>query len=342
MKVYVIAFTKKGTILAEKICQRLEKAMCFSMKVSQDDIEIVTSLEKWTQRAFVEAEGIVFVGACGIAVRAIAPYLKDKYQDPAVVVTDEKGQFAISLLSGHIGYGNALTKKVAEITNGTPVITTATDINGVFAVDVWVKENGFLYLKQEKAKKVMKEISATLLEGKTVGFDSMFYYNKLPKGLVATRDCEIGISVSIYKQSKKFQQTLALIVPVVHIGIGCKKDTSFEEIEQSVFSVLEAENIAIEAIAAVATINLKQNEKGLLTFCQSYQKHLNIFSAEELSNVKGDFTASEFVLEKTGVDNVCERAALCSAQNGKIIVSKKVKNGVTVALAMKTILLSFS
>ena len=121
MKVYVIAFTKKGTILAEKICQRLEKAMCFSMKVSQDDIEIVTSLEKWTQRAFVEAEGIVFVGACGIAVRAIAPYLKDKYQDPAVVVTDEKGQFAISLLSGHIGYGNALTKKVAEITNGTPV-----------------------------------------------------------------------------------------------------------------------------------------------------------------------------------------------------------------------------
>ncbi len=342
MKVYVIAFTKKGTILAEKICQKLEKAMCFSMKVAQDDIEIVTALDNWTQRAFEEADGIVFVGACGIAVRAIAPYLKNKYQDPAVVVADEKGQYCISVLSGHIGNGNVLAKKVANITNGTPVITTATDVNGVFAVDVWAKENGFLYLEQEKAKKVMKEISAALLGEKTVGFDSMFYCNKLPKGLVATKDCEIGISVSIYKQNKIFQRTLALIAPVVHIGIGCKKDTSFEEIEQSVFSVLEEENIAIEAVAAVATINLKQNEKGLLTFCQSYQKHLNIFSAEELSNVEGDFTASEFVLEKTGVDNICERAAMCSAQNGKIIVSKKAKNGVTVALAMKTMMLSFS
>ena len=142
MKVYVIAFTKKGTILAEKICQKLEKAMCFSMKVAQDDIEIVTSLDNWTQRAFEEADGIVFVGACGIAVRAIAPYLKNKYQDPAVVVADEKGQYCISVLSGHIGNGNVLAKKVANITNGTPVITTATDVNGVFAVDVWAKENG--------------------------------------------------------------------------------------------------------------------------------------------------------------------------------------------------------
>ncbi|NDO45570.1 cobalamin biosynthesis protein [Clostridium sp. MD294] len=342
MKVYVISFTKKGTLLAQKICQKLERAMCFSMKVVQDDIEMVTSLEKWTQKAFEEADGIVFVGACGIAVRAIAQYLKNKYQDPAVVVIDEKGQFAISLLSGHIGHGNALAKKVAEITNGTPVITTATDVNGIFAVDTWVKENGFLYLNKQKAQKAMKEISATLLEEKAVGFDSMFYYSKLPKGLVATKDCEVGISVSIYKQNKIFQQTLALIAPIVHIGIGCKKNTSFEEIEQCVFSVLEEENIAIEAIEAVATIDLKQNEKGLLTFCQSYQKQLNIFSTEELSAVKGDFTASDFVLEKTGVDNVCERAALCSAQNGKIIVSKRAKNGVTVALAMKTILLSFS
>lgn len=341
MKVYVIAFTKKGTVLAAKICQNLEKAMCFSMKITQDDIEMVTSLEEWTQKAFEKADGIVFVGACGIAVRAIAPYLKDKYQDPAVVVTDEKGQFVISLLSGHIGQANALSKKVAQIVNGTAVITTATDVNEVFAVDTWVKENGFVCLKPEKAKKAMKEIAAALLEGKTVGFDSMFYYNKLPKGLTAKKEGEIGISVSIYKQHKLYAQTLALIAPVVHMGIGCKKGISCEEIEEVVFSVLEEENIAMEAIEAVATIDLKQNEKGLISFCESYHKPLHTFTAEQLSDIKGSISASEFVEEVTGVDNVCERAALCSAQKGKIIVTKKAKNGVTVALVVKPIVLLF-
>ena len=341
MKVYVIAFTKKGTVLAAKICHNLEQALCFSMKIAQDDIETVTSLEEWTQKAFERADGIVFVGACGIAVRAIAPYLKDKYQDPAVIVTDEKGQFVISLLSGHMGQANSLTKKVAQIVNGTAVITTATDINEVFAVDTWVKENGFICLKPEKAKKTMKEISATLLDGKTVGFDSMFYYNKLPKGLTAKKEGEIGISVSVYKQHKFYDQTLALIAPVLHMGIGCKKDITCDNIEEVVFSILEEENIAIEAIEAVATIDLKQNETGLLTFCENYNKPLHVFTAEQLSEVKGSVNTSEFVEGVTGVDNVCERAALCSAQKGKLLVQKRAKNGVTVALAIKPTVLIF-
>ncbi|MEY8320697.1 cobalamin biosynthesis protein [Lachnospiraceae bacterium 46-61] len=341
MKVYVIAFTKKGTELAETISNKLEHFECFSMKVARDGITMVYSLAEWTQKAFEQSQGIVFVGACGIAVRAIAPHIKDKYQDPAVVVADEKGEFIISLLSGHMGQANALTQKIAKAIHATPVITTATDVNGVFAVDTWIKQNGFICLYAEQSKSLLKQISATLLEDKTIAFDSIFYYDKLPKGLTAAKHGEIGICLSVYRHNKLFQQTLYLIAPVLHMGIGCKKNTSFQQIEQAVFEILEEENIAIEAIKAVATIDLKQYEKGILLFCEQYQKQFYTFSAEQLSNVKGNISHSDFVEQITGVDNVCERAAICSAQNSNIIVNKRVKNGVTIAFAMETIQISF-
>lgn len=341
MKIYIISFTKKGTELAETISNKLEKTMCFSMKIARDGITMVSSLSEWTQMAFEQADGIVFVGACGIAVRAIAPYLKDKYQDPAVVVLDEKGEFVISLLSGHMGQANTLAQKIADVIQATPVITTATDVNDVFAVDTWIKQNGFICLHEEQSKNIMKQISATLLEGKTVGFDSIFYHDKLPKGLIPAKHGEIGISLSVYKHNKLFQNTLYLIAPVLHMGIGCKKDTPVQQIEQAVFDILEEENIVMEAIKAVATIDLKQNEKGILSFCEQYQKQIHIFSSEQLSNVKGTISHSDFVEQVTGVDNVCERAALCSAENGSIIVNKRVKNGVTISLAMENKLLSF-
>lgn len=341
MKVYVIAFTKKGTELAETISNKLEHSMCFSMKTARDGITMVYSLSEWTKNAFEQAQCIVFVGACGIAVRAIAPYLKDKYQDPAVVVADEKGEFVISLLSGHMGQANAFTQKIAKAIQATPVITTATDVNGVFAVDTWIKQNGFICLHHEQSKNILKQISASLLEGKTICFDSIFYYDKLPKGLIASKHGEIGICLSVYKHNKLFQQTLYLIAPVLHMGIGCKKDTSLQQIEQAVFDVLEEENIAIEAIKAVATIDLKQNEKGLLSFCEQYQIPFHTFSVEQLLNVKGNVSHSDFVEQITGVDNVCERSALCSSQYDNIIVNKRVKNGVTVALAVENVKISF-
>ena len=152
MKLYVIGFTQNGTALAKSICQKNNGAVCFSMKCEEEGVTRVFSLKEWTKTAFLEAEGIVFVGACGIAVRAIAPFLKGKYDDPGVVVTDEKGKFVISLLSGHVGGGNALAKRIAEQICGMAVCTTATDVNDVFAVDIWVQKKDIFVSKGKKPK----------------------------------------------------------------------------------------------------------------------------------------------------------------------------------------------
>ena len=127
-------------------------------------------LKNGQEEDFEDCDAIVFIGACGIAVRSIAPFVKSKKIDPAVVVVDEQGQFAISLLSGHIGGANELTEEIAEILRAQSVITTATDLNDKFAVDVFAKKNGCFISDMELAK----EISAALLAGKEVGFASDF------------------------------------------------------------------------------------------------------------------------------------------------------------------------
>ena len=128
------------------------------------------SIKEWTKARFADCDAIIFIGACGIAVRSIAPFVKSKKVDPAVVVVDEQGKFAISLLSGHIGGANELAQEVAEIVHGQPVVTTATDLNNKFAVDVFAKKNGCFISDMNLAK----EVSAALLAGKEVGFASDF------------------------------------------------------------------------------------------------------------------------------------------------------------------------
>ncbi len=341
MKLYVIGFTQNGTALAKSICQKNNGAVCFSMKCEEEGVTRVFSLKEWTKTAFLEAEGIVFVGACGIAVRAIAPFLKGKYDDPGVVVTDEKGKFVISLLSGHVGGGNALAKRIAEQICGTAVITTATDVNDVFAVDIWVQKKGYFCQQREEAKNVMKDISAALLDKKTVGFYTPLKYTSLPKGIEAKKEGKIGMTVSVYNEIRPFEKTLSLIVPAIHIGIGCRKNIPPKAVEEAVFLALSEQSIPIEAVEAVATIDLKQYENAIVEFCEKYQKPLHIFTKEELSALEGDFTPSSFVKQTTGVDNVCERAAVCSSLGGDLLLAKTAKKGVTIALAMKKTILSF-
>lgn len=134
MNIQLISFTNRGEGLANRLAEGLAGE---AMRCGRP-----LSLDAWTRQSFLHADGLIFVGAAGIAVRAIAPYVKSKAQDPAVVVVDETGRFAISLLSGHLGGANALAQQVARLCGATPVITTATDQNGVFAVDSWAKIQG--------------------------------------------------------------------------------------------------------------------------------------------------------------------------------------------------------
>ena len=132
-KVGIAAFTDAGRALADRITEAYDGHVQF--------IRYESGLKDWCACCFAQAHGLIFIGACGIAVRTIAPFLKSKTSDPAVLVIDEKGQYVISLLSGHIGGANEFAEDVAELIGAVPVVTTASDVNGLIAVDVFAKKN---------------------------------------------------------------------------------------------------------------------------------------------------------------------------------------------------------
>jgi cobalamin biosynthesis protein CbiG len=324
----VIAFTRKGCALGQKLAQALDGKIWTTERFAVEfGATPYGTLAQWTQEQFAQENGMVFVSATGIAVRAIAPYVRDKLADPPVVSVDEGGQYAIPLLSGHVGGANDLARRVAAITDGVAVISTATDVNQRFAVDVWAKKN-HLYLVE---RNLAKEVSAALLDGNPVGFVSEIpYKGSLPCGL-DEQARELGIYVGPDVQAQPFSKTLHLLPKNVIVGVGCKRGTSSEALETQILCILKEQGLPLERVACVATIDLKAEEPGLRELCGVHHWPIHCFSAQQLSQVPGVFTPSEFVSSVTGVDNVCERAAVCAG--GTLLTKKRAQNGVTVALA---------
>ena len=326
MTVAVIAFTRRGAELGRKLAAALGGALYAPARFAADaGAEPVPALAAWTAARWEDSDALVFVGAAGIAVRAVAPHVRDKFTDPAVVSVDEGGRFAVPLLSGHVGGANELALRVAELTGGQAAVSTATDVNGLFAVDVWAKGNGLVITDRALAK----EVSAALLEGKAVGFASDWGH-PCPAGLTQG-PAEIGVWVTARTGAGPFSRTLRLAPKGLILGVGCRRGTERAAIEEAAAEALAGYEPL--AVAAVATIDLKKDEPGLLAFCAARGLPLLTFSAGELSAVAGDFTPSDFVKGVTGVDNVCERAA--AAAGGRIVVPKLAKNGVTASVAEK-------
>lgn len=326
MTVAVIVFTRRGAELGRKLAAALGGALYAPARFAADaGAEPVSALDAWTAARWEDSDALVFVGAAGIAVRAVAPHVRDKFTDPAVVSVDEEGRFAVPLLSGHVGGANELALRVAELTGGQAAVSTATDVNGLFAVDVWAKGNGLVITDRALAK----EVSAALLEGKAVGFASDWGH-PCPAGLTQG-PAEIGVWVTARTGAGPFSQTLRLAPKGLILGVGCRRGTERAAIEEAAAEALAGYEPL--AVAAVATIDLKKDEPGLLAFCAARGLPLLTFSAGELSAVAGDFTPSDFVKGVTGVDNVCERAA--AAAGGRIVVPKLAKNGVTASVAEK-------
>ena len=267
---------------------------------------------------------LLFLGSTGMAVRAIAPWVKDKKTDPAVVVMDEGAHFVISLLSGHIGGANRLTGMLASALGAVPVITTATDTRGRFSVDEWAARNGLTIDDMTAAKAV----SAAILEGEVPLLCDYPIASALPQGVVPGERGRVGIYIG-WRNVAPFATTLRLIPRVLNLGIGCRRGISEERIEAAVQAVLGP--IPLEAVAKVVSIDLKREEPGLLGFCARRKLPAVFYSAEELNRVPGDFPASERVKAVTGVDNVCQRAAMLDGKN--CVIEKTAMDGVTVALA---------
>lgn len=344
MKLFAVGFTRRGAVLALRAAERFqgEGHLCrifapeqIAQELGGGDgvpvLPITGGVRAWAGDAFREADGILFVGAAGIAVRAIAPHLQGKDRDPAVVVLDEMGRYAVSLLSGHLGGANALALAAARLLGAEAVITTATDLNSRFACDVWAKENGLSVVNLE----AVKLISGALLRGEAVGLKTALpVVGELPEGVVPANTGKTGICVSVLEE-RPFQETLLLAPRTVVLGIGCRRGTARAEVESAVRAVLAERRVLPKAVRLAASIDLKRDEEGLLSFCAGWGIPFETFSAAGLLAVPGTFSASRFVESVTGVDCVCERAALAAARKGRLIIPKTAVGPVTVAAALE-------
>ena len=288
---------------------------------------------------FARCQLLVFVGAVGIAVRTIAPYIKSKLTDPAVLSIDERGNFVIPLLAGHIGGANEMARYVAAALEAQACVTTATDVNGLFAVDEWAARNNMVLCSLKAAK----DFAAALVAGDTVGLyvDAGFeIVGDLPKQVEINGSLPIGMAVTLSKRLAPFRPaTVRLLPKIVHLGIGCKRNTPLERIEELVLPELERLDLDMRSIAGLASVDLKKDEQGLLAFAQKYKIPAHFYSAEELNALEGDFTPSSFVQSVVGVSNVCERSAVKDAAGGRLALRKTSRNGVTLAIAVEELVL---
>lgn len=339
MKISMICYSLTGWETGEMLKKGLEKygyEVSLSGKSKYLPESVTLSSLSWTAEQFEQADGIIFIGACGIAVRSIAPYVASKKSDPAVLVADECGKFVISLLSGHLGGANELALTAAEILEAVPVVTTATDLHSRFAVDVFAKKNGCAIFHMKAAK----EASAALLAGEKIGFYSEFpWEGELPEGVI---DCgmegelpEIGIAVTIHKDCLPFSSTVHVVPAVVSLGMGCRRGKDGASILHAAQASLESALVYREALKGLYSIDLKKDEEGLCALSEMWKIPFQTFSEEELLTLDGDFTSSAFVKETVGVDNVCERSAVLGAGGGSLIKKKQAADSVTAALAIE-------
>lgn len=333
MKLACITFTAQGKKCAEDIFADLSG---WEVTISAGFGEGKVNFRTWTKQAFEQADAIVFVGASGIAVRAIAPHVESKTTDPAVLVIDEEGRWIIPLLSGHIGGANRLAKQLAELSGGAAVLTTATDVRGVWAVDEWASRRG-IAIKNPRA---IKTISARLLEGKQVRLYTDIAVEGSYPALVLQADnrSEADMVLSPYRQPDN-SEVLRLIPACMHLGIGCRKGASADDIEKAFQQALGQSGIEEESIVGVFSIDLKKDEEGLLAFCENHGWTLTTYSAAVLEKVEGSVSHSDFVKEITGVDGVCERSALADADD--LIYERHSFGALTIAIARKNISYQF-
>lgn len=365
----IAGFTANGCILAQKIANELEGARAWAPHRIADEVGLpgFDSVGAWAGEAFAQGcDGIVFVGACGIAVRAIALYVASKMHDPAVVCVDEAGRWAISLLSGHVGGANDLARRIARIVGATPVVTTATDVRGAFAIDEWAARCGLVIANPQ----LIKRVSGALLEGGHVGVRvgrQVSLTGELPAGFVreecangtdsasgirkpclagatpdsanAARALHAHVHIGPELPCENDPDTLHLITRNAVVGAGCRRGCEPATLQDSVETALASLGLAPEAVSTLATIDLKAAEPAVVELAAKHGWRLRTFSAQALAAQGGDFASSEFVRTHVGVDNVCERAlACCGAVR---VLNKQAHQGTTVAVGLVPEVLSF-
>ncbi len=286
-------------------------------------------------RVFNAYSGHIFLFSTGIAVRLVAPLLKSKLEDPAVVVMDDRACHAISLVSGHLGGGNDLAFEVARITGAKPVITTATDVNRLPSIDMIAKSQGLVI----ETPDVIKSINMAFLKGETIRVTDPFsmVLPNLPESILykdsgksAHDRYEVFCSDEIRSVSR---ETLVLRPRSLVVGIGCNRGTSCKETASFLELVFKEHGLSQKSISCFATTEIKNDEEGLLQLAEILKIKIKFYNKESLNSVETILNPSEMVEKHMGVKSVCEAAAILGSNNGNLILEKMKQGNVTLAVA---------
>ena len=318
MNIAVFSVTENGRQLSVRIAEALGaehrvSRYCFH-KHTDDNAAVFWNMGSMVGRLFERSDAFIFVCACGIAVRAAAPYLGTKPDDPAIIVMDDGGRFVIPVLSGHIGGANHIAELLADSLGVTAVITSSEDDAGSFSMESFAAANDLIICDIKAAK----EISAAVLHDEKIGFFSNYKHSGLPEELTEFGICRTGICIDTNTDLKPFDVTVNLVPKNIVLGISCKNDTSAEALENAVTSALDG--IGIKRIICIAAVD---EVPELSSFCEKLGIPMKKYESAELD----------------GVEAKCEQMVLKSG--GKLIIKEKEFDGISIAAAEAPVFLDF-
>lgn len=349
MPVAIIALTRESARLARRLREGVGGELYVLRRYGGEagkGAHLFDELAPLFPSIFSSHDGIVFIGAAGIAVRMIAPHLVSKDLDPAVVVVDEKGEFAVPILSGHLGGGNDLARTVAHMTGGRAVITTATDVNDLPSFDLVARDCGWEIDRLDR----VKHANAALLDGEPVavvdptgrirhrfhGRGNLHVFDTLVAGLRSPCRAVVLVSNSLVPPQVDSERLLILRPRNLVLGIGCNRGATGEEIVELVHSTFRRLLLSTRSIRAIATIDAKHDEAGLHEAAETFGVPLIFFTAEELDAVETPSPPSPHARRAVGARGVAEPAAMRASREGELILSKIKSGNVTLAIAQES------
>lgn len=347
------ALTREGARLGRRMRRFLAGSHLFLGKRAGDTVEKAIPFERLSdalQAHFHRYSGHVFIMATGIVVRSLAPLLQHKTKDPAVVVVDECGQHAISLLSGHLGGANALARRIGDGMGACPVITTATDLQEVPAIDLIAQDRGLVI----ETPGSIRHVSMALLEGRSISLHDPYGYlagalpderlrgHRVASGSDDGRDrLSGGPGVWVDDIRVDLPAEILILRPAtLFVGVGCNRGTSAAEIRALLDRVLAHHQLAANSIAGLASIDLKTDEEGLRELAAALNRPLRFFTRDQLAVVTDIPSPSTVVEKHVGVRSVCEAAAILASKKGQLIAPKQTTPNATIAIARQSSILS--
>ena len=329
----ILASTDRGVLLADRLYRELEGSLVFSTRPGGSaTVQAITSIAEFLAASFADYEAFIFVGALGVCVRSIAPYVQDKATDPAIVNLDDHGQFVQPVLSGHLGGANDLARRLARVLGAQAIITTASDLQHIWALDTLAAQFGWQVapsgpLNQLVSLFVNNAKTALLLDVQDEGtrwlektrppFVDVFYN----QDDIDWSQYQLLLAVT-YRPLVVPVPALVFFAPVLHLGMGCSRGIEADLLEASVRAQLLEHQLAPQSVKSLGSIDIKHDEVAFLALAERWGVPLLTFPAEVL-NAQTTPNPSAVVLRKLGVPSVGEAAAQVASGNGRLLLEKQ-------------------